>query len=107
MVFAQPLRHRFQILFPAAADQLRKFLRVEHGYRMRRWRRLQPAVGKPAHQAPDDARRPHLAAGAETSFGTIGATGEPGPIFCRLPVITRSVSAKPVTLMDSPSVGPS
>ena len=106
VMLAQPLRQHLHVLFSAAADQLRKFVRIEHGNRMGRRRRLQPAAGTPAHQAPDDAHGPHLAAGAETSFGTIGVTGEPGPIFCRLPVITLSVSARPVTLTASPSVGP-
>ena len=34
-------------------------------------------------------------------------TGEPGPIFCRLPTITRSPSLRPFTTLTSgPSVGP-
>jgi len=106
VMFTQSLRQRLQVFLPTATDQLRKLARIEHGNRMCRRRRLQPAVGTPAHQAPNHTYRPHLAAGAETSFGTIGATGEPGPIFCRLPVITLSVSARPVTLTASPSVGP-
>src|SRR5260221_8183884 len=43
---------------------------------------------------------------AEASFCAIGETGEPGPIFCRLPVITRSFSARPVTLTESQKIGP-
>jgi hypothetical protein len=44
--------------------------------------------------------------GNDASFGGSGATGDPGPIFCRFPVMTRSPSDKPVTLTESPSVGP-
>jgi hypothetical protein len=40
-------------------------------------------------------------------FGGRGETGEPGPIFCRFPVITRSVSATPFALTKSPSAEPS
>jgi hypothetical protein len=37
-----------------------------------------------------------------------GLIGEPGPIFCKLPTITRSPSVRPlVTLTKSPSIGPS
>ena len=35
-------------------------------------------------------------------------TGDPGPIFCRLPVMTRSPSRTPLTTLTSaPSPGPS
>src|SRR5258708_2185619 len=70
-------------------------------------RRLRPPPPGAPHQTKDYAQVPHFASDAEASFCAIGETGEPGPIFCRLPVITRSFSARPVTLTESPSVGPS
>ena len=44
----------------------------------------------------------------DSSFNSIACTGEPGPIFCKLPVMMRSPSLKPLTtLTSSPSAGPS
>ncbi len=106
-VLAEPSRQRFQILLSSRAEQIRELPRIDRRKRARLGRRRQPTPRGASQQTKDDAQAPHLRSDAEASFGARGETGEPGPIFCRLPVITRSFSARPVTLTESPSVGPS
>src|ERR1700733_1709804 len=106
-MLAEPSRQRCQILLLSAAEQIRELARIDRRKRTRLGRQRQPASQGASQRTKDDAQVPHFTSDAEASLGTIGETGEPGPIFCRLPVITRSFSARPVTLTESPSVGPS
>ena len=106
-MLAEPSRQRLQILLLSTAEQIRELARIDRRKRTRLGRRRQPTSQGASQQTKDYTQVPHFASDAEASFCAIGETGEPGPIFCRLPVITRSFSARPVTLTESPSVGPS
>jgi hypothetical protein len=106
-MLAEPSRQGFQIRLSSTAEQIRELPRIDRRKRTRLGQRRQPTPQGASQQTKDDARVPHFTSDAEASLGAIGETGEPGPIFCRLPVITRSFSARPVTLTESPSVGPS
>jgi hypothetical protein len=68
--------------------------------------RPSPIAPKTGEEAGVWFELPSFHFGSDASFGAIIATGDPGPIFCRFPVMTRSLSDRPVTLTDSPSVGP-
>src|SRR3981189_354528 len=106
-VLAEPICQGLQIPLPPAEQQIQKLARIDRGKQAGLRRRLRPPPPGAPHQTKDYTQVPHFASDAEASFCAIGETGEPGPIFCRLPVITRSFSARPVTLTESPSVGPS
>jgi hypothetical protein len=132
LTIAQHPGQGFHILLPAAPEQAGKLFGVDRRDRIGRlaWARPPLPPSLPPSQPPISysckhrrnaasvsnfpnkpvlalAPRRHLPSAALASLGMIGATGEPGPIFCRLPVMTRSVSLRPVTLTSSPSVGPS
>src|SRR3954469_20642583 len=106
-MLAQPLRQRLEVGRASAAQEIRKLRGVNRRKRARLGSRRRPAPPGAAHPAKKYARFSHLTGDADASFWAIGATGEPGPIFCKLPVMTRSVSRRPFTLTASPSVGPS
>jgi hypothetical protein len=106
-MLAEPFRQRLQVLLASAAEQVRELPPIDRRNRARFGWQRRPTPPGPSHPAKNDARFPHLTSDAEASFWPIGETGEPGPIFCRLPVITRSVSTRPFTLTASPSDGPS
>jgi hypothetical protein len=106
LALAQPSRESLEVLLAAAPQQLRKFVRIDRGGVGDIWRDTCPSFPKYPQRSEYDSNASHFAAGADSSFGTIGATGDPGPIFCKFPVMMRSFSDRPVTLTDSPSVGP-
>src|SRR5947209_1722772 len=106
-MLAESLGQRLQVLLASAPQQVRELRRIDRRKVARLRRRRRPTSPGPSHPAKKYARFSHFTTDADASFWAIGATGEPGPIFCRLPVMTRSPSSRPFTLTASPSVGPS